>query len=90
MSRKRNFHKLIGKTIVSVDTSVVNEVILMCSDLNLYVIQADDNLTSTGIPVITLKKVKLEKGVKDKGAHSKKKDAPAKLLFLSKEDNSLD
>ncbi len=59
MSKDRGFKKLVGKTIRSVNTKAINEVLLVDEDGYFYAIEAEAG--PLGLPVITLKKLKLNK-----------------------------
>lgn len=55
MAKKRAFDVLIGKKIVSVDSSAVNQLILEDDDGNRY--QIDVELDGLYIPHLTLTKI---------------------------------
>lgn len=59
MSKDRGFKKLVGKTIKMVNTKAVNEVLLVDEDGYYYAVEAEAG--PLGIPVISLKKLKLNK-----------------------------
>ncbi len=59
MSKDRGFKKLVGKTIRSINTKAVNEVLLVDEDGYFYSIETEPG--PLGIPVIVLKKLKLNK-----------------------------
>ncbi len=87
MSKDRGFKKLVGKTIKSVNTKAVNEVLLIDGDGDTYAIEVE--VQYPGIPIISLKKVDVKKtkaAVKEKTTKRNTKAWP----FPLEKDNSLD
>ena len=54
--KARGFNKLLGETIKVINTSAINEVIIVCESGKTYSLTAEDQ--HYGIPILQLKKEK--------------------------------
>lgn len=89
MSKDRGFKKLVGKTIKSVNTKSVNEIVLVDEDGNHYVIKSETGIGA--IPVTSLEKVKLVKyKIPERSSRIRAKKIDNQFPFPPEKDPSLD